>query len=205
MTAGESPDPALHAAQLERVHLDNDKLRLELAALRRGRPWYQLPVQIVPIVTALVAVGGFSWGIVQYSHEQSKNRAEQARQSVRRRETAEREFMKPWLDSQRETYAQALSAAATVANATDADARRRAADEFWRLYQGRMILVETKTVSGAMVAFGHCLDGTTACSKSELNDRCRALATAMAESMAATARMTFQEFAANQFKYTSGR
>jgi hypothetical protein len=38
-----------------------------------------------------------------------------------------------------------------------------------------------------------------------MNNRSRALATAMAESMAATANMTFKEFSANQFKYKSGR
>jgi hypothetical protein len=76
-------------------------------------------------------------------------------------------------------------------------------EEFWRLYQGKMILVETKSVSGAMVTFGECLDGTDDCSRAEMNSRCRELATAMAESMAATAKMTFREFAGNQFQYTS--
>ena len=37
-----------------------------------------------------------------------------------------------------------------------------------------------------------------------MNRRCRALATAMAESMAATAKMTFDQFVDNQFQYTSG-
>jgi hypothetical protein len=67
-----------------------------------------------------------------------------------------------------------------------------------------MILVETKSVSGAMVQYGYCLDGSESCSKNEMNTRCRALATAMAASMAATAKMKFQQFAANQFRYSSG-
>ncbi len=67
-----------------------------------------------------------------------------------------------------------------------------------------MILVETKSVSGAMVRFGRCLDGSETCSRAEMNERCRALATAMADSMAATAKMTFKEFADNKFRYTSG-
>jgi hypothetical protein len=37
-----------------------------------------------------------------------------------------------------------------------------------------------------------------------MNARCRALATAMAESMAAMAKMTFKEFVDNEFRYTSG-
>ena len=112
--------------------------------------------------------------------------------------------MKPWLESQREIYLQALSAAAAVASSDNPEKRKQATEEFWQLYQGQMILVETKSVSGAMVHFGRYLDGTDSCSKAEMNVRCRALATAMAESMAATAKMTFKEFVAHQFRYTSG-
>lgn len=202
--AQDAPEQSLPSAQLERVQLENDKLRLELAALRKGKPWYHLPTQIVPIVTALVAIGGFWWGIVQYRNEQAKNRLEQKEQSDRQQVVAQREFMKPWLESQRETYSQALSAAAAVANAGDAKTRAQAAEDFWRLYQGKMVLVETMSVSGAMKSFGKCLSGEDVCSKKEMNTRCRALASALAGSMAATAKMTYEQFVANQFQYTSG-
>jgi hypothetical protein len=195
--AEDGAPPALHPAELERLQLENERLRLELAE-RRHKPWYHLPTQIVPVVSALLAIAGFAFGIWQYAKEQAKNREEQ--QAV-----AQRELMKPWLESQREIYAQALSAAAGAANTSDAKARSLAADDFFRLYKGKMILVETKPVSDAMVSFGQCLDGTTECDRSEMNSRCNVLATAMADSMAATARMTFKEFEANKFKYTSNR
>jgi hypothetical protein len=86
-----------------------------------------------------------------------------------------------------------------------ADARSRATEDFFELHQGKMILGETKSVSAAMLRFGHCLDETEQCGKGEINDRCRALATAMAGSMADTAKMSYQEFAANQFRYGPGR
>jgi hypothetical protein len=202
--AQDAPEQSLQSVQLERAQLENEKLRLELGALRKGKPWYHLPTQIVPIVTALVAIGGFSWGIVQYGNEQAKNRRDQKEQSDRQQVVAQREFMKPWLESQRETYSQALSAAAAVANVDNAKTRAQAAEDFWRLYQGKMILVETKSVSGAMVDFGRCLEKKDVCDRKELNRRCRTLATAMASSMAATGKMTFEEFAVNQFQYRSG-
>ena len=202
MALDDAAPAALHPAQLERLELENEKLRLELGDRRRGKPWY-LPTQVVPIVTALLALAGFLFGVVQYGREQAKNREEQQELARQRNAVAEREFMKPWLESQRETYAQALVAAATVANAGEAKARRQAEEEFWRLYQGKMILVETKPVSDAMVSFGQCLDGTAVCDRKEMNARCRVLATTMADSMAATARMTYQEFVDNQFKYSS--
>jgi hypothetical protein len=204
MTAGDTPERELQLAQLKKVQLENEKLKLELAELGKGKPWYHILVQMVPIVTALVAIAGFYWGVVQYRDQQTKNRLTQENQSLREKETAEREFMRPWLESQREIYLQALSAAATVANSDDHLKRKQATEEFWRLYQGKMILVETQSVSGSMIKFGACLDGAATCSRVELNVLCRALATAMAESMAATAKMTFKEFVANQFRYTSG-
>jgi hypothetical protein len=203
-TPGDPPERTLQLAQLEQVQLENEKLKLELADLRQGKPWYHTLTDMVPMLTALIALAGFWWGVVQYRDQQTKNRQAQENQSRRAEETAEREFMQPWLESQREIYLRALAAAAEVANSVDPDRRQQTAEEFWQLYQGKMILVETKSVSAAMVHFGNCLDGTDTCSKVEMNSRCRALATAMAESMAATAKMTFKEFVANQFRYTSG-
>lgn len=200
-TAGDAPERAL---QLEQVQLENERLKLELAELRKGNPWYHIPTQMVPIVTAIIAIAGFSWGVIQYQDQQTKNRTAQEKQALREKEIAEREFMKPWLESQREIYLQALSAAAAVANSDDPEKREQATGKFWQLYQGMMIVVETTSVSGAMVEFGQCLDGTDTCSRAELNQRSRALATAMAESMAATAKMTFNEFVTNQFQYISG-
>lgn len=203
---------ALQLAQLEQVRLTNEKLRFEVAELGKSGGWSAFMDRLVPVITALVAVAGFLLGIAQYVQGQKKAQETAQEEQKKNRETAEREFMKPWLESQRAIYMKALSSAATVANSRNSSDRRRAADEFWKLYHGRMILVETTKVSGAMVKFGQCLEaqGTVAQEEGiifgtdEMNSRLRILATAMAESMAATAKMTFQEFSANQFKYTSG-
>lgn len=65
-------------------------------------------------------------------------------------------------------------------------------------------MVETKSVSAAMVDFGSCFTSADPCTRGVLNTRLHDLAKRMEESMAATARMTFQEFAENQFQYNSG-
>jgi hypothetical protein len=109
------------------------------------------------MITAAVALFGFAWGLVQYGNEQNKNRSQQKAQFDRDQETAEREFMKPWLDAQRETYREALQAVATIANTDEPKAKKQAVNDFWRLYQGKMILVETQAVLGAMIQYGNCL------------------------------------------------
>ncbi len=198
-TAGDSVERALQAAELERARLENEKLRLELAELKnkKGKLLSEMTNHLIPIVTTLLAIAGFGWGIIQYQAEQKKNRDAQEEQAAR-------EFMKPWLESQWDIYLRALSAAATAANSNDSLKRNAAVDEFWELYQGKMILVETTKVSGAMVRFGNCLDGRETCDKDEMNNRTRALGTEMAASMAKTAAMTYREFADSQFKYAAG-
>ena len=186
------PENPLLLAQLEQLRLTNEKLKLEIDQLKKPGRSQPTLLQFLPVVTALVAVSGFLWGVAQYVREQE---AIQSR--------AEREFMKPWLESQHEIYLQALSFAATAANSDKPGDKKKAADEFWRLYQGKMILIETKAVSDAMGRFGECLQYDGACSQNVMNGRVHFLASEMAESMAATAKMNYQEYSANQFKYAA--
>jgi hypothetical protein len=190
---------------LERLRLETEKLRLEVEALRKRTPWSALSGQIVPVATILLGIASFWWGVRQYENEQEKNRSARQEQSLSEKAAAERAFMQPWLQSQRDAYAKALAAAANIANTSDPKKRSEAIEDFWRLYHGEMIPVETKTVSGAMVAFGQCLDRPDPCDRKTLNERTRALATAMAKSMAATASMTYSQFVDNRFEYTAGQ
>ncbi len=116
MKAEDPPERELQLAQLEKIQLENEKLKLDVAELKRRKPWHLRLIRIVPIITTAVAVAGFLWGVVQYRDQQTKNREAREDQSLREKETAEREFMKPWLERQGEIYLQALSAAATAAN-----------------------------------------------------------------------------------------
>ena len=188
-------EQSIRSAQLEEFRLKNEKLRMEVQELRKGKPWYQVPIQFVPIATALITIAGFWLGLFRY---QSDQLAQSAREQVGR----EREYMKPWLENQREIYRKALSAAGILSNTENVDTQKKEAEEFWSLYHGEMILVETKGVSEAMVAFGKCLEGSKIiCPKPELDRLAHGLGSAMHESMSSTAKMTYEEFSASQFKY----
>lgn len=191
----------LQLAQLEKLQLENEKLKQELQDRGKSKPWHAVLIQFVPIISALVAVAGFLWGVYQYQAQQTRNLEAQRLQSERELETAQRDLMKPWLDNQREIYLQALTAASTVANTNDPEELGRATVEFWKLFNGKMILVETDEVQDKMIQFGNCIK--SACTQTELNEKLHQLGTAMANSMAATAQMTYAEFSANQFQYVS--
>src|SRR5262245_12943564 len=65
-TLEDTPECKLQLAQLEKVQLENERLKLELVEIRRGKRWHHIPIEFVPIITALVAIAGFSYGVVQY-------------------------------------------------------------------------------------------------------------------------------------------
>jgi len=203
MTPDESnSEQTMKYAQLEELRLKIEKLRFDLNELRTGKPWHQVMIQYVPAVTALIAVAGFWWSLQRYQDDQRKIQVEQAAQSERDQEAREHEYMKPWLENQRDIYRRALSAAGLVANTENVDTRRKAAEEFWQLYHGEMILVETNGVKDAMIAFGKCLDGAKLkCTADEINDLSHALGTAMQNSLATTAKTTFEKFAADTYQY----
>jgi hypothetical protein len=194
-------DEALKSARLEREQLEIENLRETLIQGKGRKSMFETTRQASGLVTAAVAALGFLFSIGEYAYQQQQNRGAQAKQSTSENETAERELMKPWLESQRRIYTDALAAVATIANTDDPAKRKEATNEFWALYQGPMILVETQSVSGAMVQFGNCLDVPDRCGKNQMNSLSRALGTAMADSMGETARMTFAQFQSNQFKY----
>ena len=191
----EASERELTVLQSRKLQLECEKLELESAAQRGGAPKpskRQLALQLVPALTALISVAGFLWGVWLYQGTKEKER-----------QTAEREFMKPWLESQRSIYTEALIAASVRANSPNAPARAKAEQDFWQLYHGRMVLVETREVSGAMVQMGNCFDrGDELCSLSRRPELTRALASAMAHSMGVTAKMTYEDFARNQFRYS---
>jgi len=177
---------SVEALQLEKLRLDNEKLRLELGALKKGKGLKQV-MPFTPLITVLVTLAAFGFGIYQYRAEQDANRVATVVQSAKEREereiqskkdtdAAQREFMKPLLQNQLSLYLQVSSAAATIVRSTDSAERQKALNDFWRLYEGPLIMVESKDVSSAMVAFGNCLDQHEDCDPGELSKRSRALA-----------------------------
>lgn len=198
-------------AQLEKLRLENEKLKIELENLKSGNRLSSL-MPYLPLITVLVTIAGFGFGIYQYRAQQRANREAQEEQSRRDREAreiqskketeaAQREFMKPLLQNQLSLYLQASAAAATISTTTDPVERKKAINDFWRLYEGPLIMVESKEVSGAMVAFGECLNAPESCGQAELSNRAHAIASRMQESLLRSWNTNPENFAVDKFTY----
>ncbi len=201
----------LQSAQLEKLRLENEKLKFELETLKKGKGLGSF-IPYLPLITVLVTIAGFGFGIFQYRAQQQANRQAQAEQSKKDREareiqskkdteTAQREFMKPLLQNQLSLYLQATAAAATISSSTDPVERKKATNDFWRLYEGPLIMVESKEVSGAMIAFSYCLNEPGNCDKAEMSKRAHAIASRMQESLLRSWNTNPENFAADKFTY----
>jgi len=199
------------AIELQKLKLEVQRLELEVWNTRRLRR-FELLLRLLPTVTILVTVLGFAFSVWQYRVQQVRNRESSERQAVKdtaeraerarkEEETAQREFMKPLLEKQLQSYFEAAEAAATIATATDPAERRKAEARFWVLYQGPLVMVETTDVSGAMKAFGFCLDGTEKCDGAEIRKRSLKLASTLENSLLRTWNKSPHDFTSGQFDY----
>ena len=132
--------------------LQIEKLKLEIQELKnKGKIGYKL-IQLIPLFTILVAIGGLWWNVQQFNN----NQVTQARNE---KTTNEREFRKPFWSKQIDLYFEATNTAATIATLPDENPDRKKAEEkFWQLFYGPLVSVEDESVMKAKVAFGRCLD-----------------------------------------------
>ncbi len=152
MKESENASDSFAAAQLE-------KLRLEIAELKRKSKWESRVAQFIPVITTLVAIGGLWWNVNQFNIQQRAN-------SLRDGQTREREIKKAFWEKQMALYIEASDAAAKIATLpVGRKDREKAEERFQQLYWGPLVLVEDEGVKDAMMKFNRCLQG--------LDERCR--------------------------------
>ncbi len=99
------------------------------------------------LLTPLLAVAAFVWGIYTYREAQ-----------FQQAETRRIEATRPYLDKQLALYIEATQATATIATSADAAEVEKALKRFRALYWGELALVEHGDVARAMVDFRIALD-----------------------------------------------
>ena len=185
--------------EMERLALENQKLRAELDRMRPS-VWEGLQ-RLSPLLGGALAVAAFFFGILQYVDQQDRELATRQDELVRQAEARDQEFMKPLWERELATYFLASETVATIATTADAAARRSAEEQFWRLYAGPMVILETKALSGAMVAFGNCLSAAEQCSAGQLRDRGLAVSSAVQQAIQEHADRRLSEFSKDKFQY----
>src|SRR5215831_10409766 len=138
---------------LERLKLENEKLRLEIEDLRGRNKLENRIAKFVPAITALIAIAGLSFGVYQFQSQQRQIADQRLRDTIdsinkqaselaRSNEAREQEFRKPFWEKQLQLYFDATEAASTMATSKDARKRELATEKFWSLYWGPLAVVE---------------------------------------------------------------
>jgi hypothetical protein len=125
----------------------------------------------IKIIGALIALGGFLWGMFTYFDARE-----------REAETRRIEATKSFLERQLQLYTEATQIAATLATVTTDSIEDKTIQRFWQLYWGELALVENADVEKAMVKFGQGLQNGY--NKPQLQQLSLALAHACRESLA---------------------
>src|SRR5262245_58459724 len=112
----------------------------------------------VRLVSPILAIAAFAWGIYTYRHASQQELARRAADAERTAETRRIEATRPYLDRQLALYTEATRITATVATSADKAAVAAARRRFEELYWGELALVERNQVASAMKAFRSALE-----------------------------------------------
>jgi hypothetical protein len=118
---------------------------------------------------------------------------------------SERAFMQPILNRQMNTYFDASAAAATLASSDDPKERAQAAEMFWKLYYGPLVMLESPEVSGAMKDFGQCVKSQGSCTPERMANLSLALASTLESDLFASWKLSPKEYAERSFNYAELR
>jgi len=157
---------AIEALEREKLRLETEKLAYELLTIRRTK-FVDAIVRLTPLVTLIIAVGGFALsysqirqGAVQlrqssneWNHRLDTERTDRGDRLASENENNRRDSLRSFTGQRLTIYMKALSDAAVMTTAKNSNTRQKASEDFLRLYTGPMIFVEDKEVSKAMVKF----------------------------------------------------
>lgn len=140
--------------QKERIQLE-EQYREELAKKSKPKSKIDLVETTIKILQGLAIIAGI-WATYYAYKKQNDERRIQERVQIQ--QTA-KEFRKSFYEKQLQYYSEAAEAAATLATEDlGSDDYTKARKNFYRLFWGRLSIVEDKTVEARMVDFNRLLE-----------------------------------------------
>lgn len=155
-------DEAIKAEQLTKLKLEN----LSIA----NQKWDSRITKFIPVITALIAVVGFWFGVYQYFSQQKQINEQRQREALeasnrqenelrRANEVKEQDFRRRFWEEQISIYKKVCDLAARIALAENPNQVKKERNEFWVLYWGELSIIEDSNVNQAMVVYGNDLRG----------------------------------------------
>lgn len=134
---------SLRSAELEKTKLEVQGLKNNLS---KKKGFSETFSSYLPLLTALIAVFGFLFGIYQFNMQQQQ-------QSVRDYQAKEKEFKRVLWEKQLELYLEVSKIAAQLAATSDENERKTLYKELSSHFNGDLIVVEDRQVMEAVLEF----------------------------------------------------
>lgn len=132
-----------------------EQYRNEVALKFKSKSKIDLVETIIKILQGLAIIAGI-WA-TYYAYQ--KQNEEKRNQEIQQRQQIAKEFRKSFYEKQLQYYAEAAEATATIATEEiGTEDYRKAKKDFYRLFWGRLSIVEDKTVEARMVEFKNLLE-----------------------------------------------
>jgi hypothetical protein len=172
-----------------RAQAELEKLRLEIQSLKSKNGWGEKVAQFTPLFTVLIAVAGFCFGVYQFNIQQKENIKKFTSDQNSKldsigielgRDRAEREkaFNMPLFERYISLCLEASNAAAIVAIASDPNIKKKAEEEFLKIWIGPLHALAPPDIIKAMAEFERCLNDQS-CRESDLPNKSKELAKIM--------------------------
>ena len=132
-----------------------EQYRTEVALRFKSKSKIDLVETIIKILQGLAIIAGIWATYYAYKKQNDENR----KQEIQQQQQTAKEFRKSFYEKQLQYYAEAAEATATLATEEISTVDyKQAKKDFYRLFWGRLSIVEDKTVEARMVQFNNLLE-----------------------------------------------
>ena len=146
------------------VQAQLDKLKLEIQSIKRKNKWEEKLARYIPLLTVLITVAGFCFGIYQF---RALADIEARRNVAEGKEALDRVF---WEETILISLEVSDTAGIIASSPRDSDARKKAEERFKQLKNGTINTVAIPSIVQAVNEFDKCLEDKE-CAETQLPTR----------------------------------
>ncbi len=151
--SADNPVARATATEQEKLACEIEKLKAETESLRSSNRWENRVTRYAPIVTVLIAVASFWFGIYQFTRQQTAENEKLRGQFADSIKLSEKEFRRHFYEKQLDVYFDVSKTVAQMATVGDSIEGDRLHTHFLELYNGSLIIVQDSDVRDAAETF----------------------------------------------------
>ena len=169
-------DDEMTATQLEKLRFEIKKIQVEVENLTSSNKWENRITRYIPVLTILIAVTSFWFGIYQFRQQQNFEIQRLRDDFQGKRDISEKEFRREFYKKQMEIFFDISKTAAQISTIENPDETQKLHQHFLELINGNLGVVQNRQVMDAANQFKEAFNRKD--SRDKLQSATRDLSTA---------------------------